>query len=121
MHKKALKDWERKEQLLTAKIERKKKRSSNLGNDMYQLIGFFCVFQGVVLTVVAHSSLLRCNIPFILRARLCRYASWSSAEVGSHLEFGCNYPHRRGISQGTYDTMLLCVLQLASLTSVPRP
>ena len=53
VHKKALEDWERKGQLLTAKVERKKKRSSNLKNEVYQVIGFFSVFQEVVLTAVS--------------------------------------------------------------------
>ena len=61
LHKKALEDWERKGKLLTAKVERKKKRSGNLRNEVYQLIGFFSVFQGVVLTAVSQSNLLHCN------------------------------------------------------------
>jgi hypothetical protein len=57
----ALQEWSRKEALFSNRVERKKKIVSNLKNEIYQLIGFFSVFQGVILTAVAQSSLLHCN------------------------------------------------------------
>ena len=58
---KALQEWSRKEALFGNRVERKKKIVSNLKNEIYQLIGFFSVFQGVMLTAVAQSSLLHCH------------------------------------------------------------
>ena len=58
---KALQEWSRKEALFSNRVERKKKIVSNLKNEIYQLIGFFSVFQGVILTAVAQSSLLHCR------------------------------------------------------------
>ncbi|KAH8913182.1 hypothetical protein BDL97_17G026100 [Sphagnum fallax] len=45
----ALTDWE------------KRTRSINTKNELYQLIGFYGVFQGVVLTAVAQTNLIRCS------------------------------------------------------------
>jgi hypothetical protein len=56
----ALQEWSRKEALFSNRVERKKRIVSNLKNEIYQLIGFFSVFQGVILTAVAQSSLLHC-------------------------------------------------------------
>ena len=61
IHKKALEEWTRKENLFTARVERKAKKVDSLKNEVYQLLGFFSVFQGVVLTAVAQSNLLHCN------------------------------------------------------------
>lgn len=61
IHKKALAEWERKEKLFTSRVERKTKKVGNLKNEVYQSIGFFSVFQGVILTAVAQSNLLHCN------------------------------------------------------------
>jgi hypothetical protein len=61
VHKKALEEWQRKEKLFTSRVERKTKKVGNLKNEVYQMLGFFSVFQGVVLTAVAQSNLLHCN------------------------------------------------------------
>jgi hypothetical protein len=58
---KALQEWSRKETLFTSRVERKKSKVADLKNEIYQLIGFFSVFQGVLLTAVSQSSLLHCN------------------------------------------------------------
>ena len=57
----ALASWEKKDKLFTSRIDRKRKQSSDLQNEVYQLIGFYSVFQGVLLTAVAQSNLLHCN------------------------------------------------------------
>ena len=49
----ALEEWDRKEKLLSSRVDKKEKRSGNLKNEIYQLVGFFSVFQGVVLTAVS--------------------------------------------------------------------
>ena len=61
VHNKALEEWERKSTLLTARVERKRKLSWNQRNEIYNLVGFFSVFQGVLLTAVSQSNLLHCN------------------------------------------------------------
>jgi hypothetical protein len=61
VHKRALEEWERKTNLFTARVERKKKQSGDLRNEIYNLVGFFSVFQGVLLTAVSQSNLLHCN------------------------------------------------------------
>ena len=60
IHKKALEVWREKEVLFTKRVERKKSKVAELKNEVYQLIGFFSVFQGVVLTAVAQASQLHC-------------------------------------------------------------
>jgi hypothetical protein len=61
IYAKALEEWSKKETLFTSRVERKKKKVANLKNEIYQLIGFFSVFQGVLLTAVSQSNLLHCN------------------------------------------------------------
>ncbi|KAG0565334.1 hypothetical protein M758_8G178000 [Ceratodon purpureus] len=48
----ALEEWDRKVKLLSDRVDKKEKRSGDLKNEIYQLVGFFSVFQGVVLTAV---------------------------------------------------------------------
>jgi hypothetical protein len=47
------------------RIEKKNTRSINAKNELYQLIGFYSVFQGVVLTAVAQTSLMQCQQSWI--------------------------------------------------------
>lgn len=61
VYAKALQEWSRKETLLTSRVDRKKSGVADLKNQIYQLIGFFSVFQGVVLTAIAQSNLLHCK------------------------------------------------------------
>lgn len=61
IYAKALEEWSRKEKLFTSRVERKKNQVANLKNEVYQLIGFFSVFQGVLLTAVSQANLLRCS------------------------------------------------------------
>ena len=48
----ALEEWDRTAKLLTDRVDRMEKRSGDLKNEIYQMVGFFTVFQGVVLTAV---------------------------------------------------------------------
>jgi hypothetical protein len=48
----ALDEWDRVAKLLADRVDRMEKRSGDLLNEIYQLVGFFTVFQGVVLTAV---------------------------------------------------------------------
>jgi len=56
-----LDDWQKQFKVARDRIETKTTRTNNAKNDLYQWIGFFIVFQGVVLTAVAQSSTLGCQ------------------------------------------------------------
>jgi hypothetical protein len=56
-----LDDWEKQFKVARDRIETKTSRANNAKNDLYQWIGFFSVFQGVVLTAVAQSSTFGCR------------------------------------------------------------
>lgn len=48
----ALAEWDRKTELFTARVDRRDKYIADFKNEIYQLIGFFSAFQGLVLTAV---------------------------------------------------------------------
>ena len=48
----ALREWEKKAKDLNKKVTRREARSADLTNQIFNIIGFFAVFQGVVLTAV---------------------------------------------------------------------
>jgi hypothetical protein len=56
-----LEDWEQQFKVARDRIETKTSRANNAKNDLYQWIGFFSVFQGVVLAAVAQSSTIGCR------------------------------------------------------------
>jgi len=60
-HKKALEFWTRQDNLCTRRVDSKRTQSLAVKNEVYQLIGFYSVFQGVLLTAVSQSNLLHCN------------------------------------------------------------
>jgi uncharacterized membrane protein len=47
--------------LFASRVDKKRKQSSSLRNEIYQLIGFYLVFQGVLMTAVAQSNYLTCH------------------------------------------------------------
>lgn len=49
----ALEEWERTERLGSSRVDRREKRSADLINQIFNLVGFYSVFQGVVLTAVS--------------------------------------------------------------------
>ncbi|KAH9566719.1 hypothetical protein CY35_04G143800 [Sphagnum magellanicum] len=59
--KRILKEWEKRFEVSSLRIEKKSTRSINAKNELYQLIGFYSVFQGVVLTAVAQTNLIQCQ------------------------------------------------------------
>ncbi|KAG0607977.1 hypothetical protein M758_8G068400 [Ceratodon purpureus] len=61
LYLKAHNTWEAQDTLFASRIDKKKKQSSSLRNEIYQLFGFYSVFQGVLLTAVAQSSYLHCH------------------------------------------------------------
>lgn len=52
----ALAEWERQERLFSARVERREKSSADLTNQIFNLVGFFSGFQGLVLTAVTQLS-----------------------------------------------------------------
>jgi hypothetical protein len=56
-----LKNWEEQAASIAKKIERKETRTFVVKNELYQLTGFYIVFQGVVLTAVAQAGALTCE------------------------------------------------------------
>ncbi len=59
--KKGLEIWERDLHVKQKRIDRKEAQSNQLKNEVYQLVGFFIVFQGVLYTAVAQAQVLRCH------------------------------------------------------------
>lgn len=57
----ALGEWERKERLFSARVERREKSSADLINQIFNLVGFFSGFQGLVLTAVTQLSASSCK------------------------------------------------------------
>ncbi|KAJ7526202.1 hypothetical protein O6H91_17G087500 [Diphasiastrum complanatum] len=60
-HKVLLQEWQNEESLLRSRIERKELKYNNAQNEIYQLLGLFFVFQGVILTAVAQAQALTCK------------------------------------------------------------
>ncbi|CAK9221877.1 unnamed protein product [Sphagnum jensenii] len=56
-----LRNWEEQAASISRRIERKENRTYVVKNEIYQVLGFYIVFQGVVLTAVAQASALKCN------------------------------------------------------------
>jgi hypothetical protein len=61
IYAKAHKTWEAQDALFASRIDKKKEQSTSLRNEIYQLFGFYSVFQGVLLTAVAQSNFLYCH------------------------------------------------------------
>jgi hypothetical protein len=57
----ALEEWQNNADLFGNRVDKRKKESRNIRNEVYQLVGFYSAFQGLLLTAVAQSSLLHRN------------------------------------------------------------
>ena len=57
----AFQEWEAGFHMFTKRSEVKEAQRGHIRNEIYQLIGFFIVFQGVVYTAVAQAAVLRCT------------------------------------------------------------
>lgn len=60
-HQKALNFWSAQDALCTRRVDSKRKQGLAVQNEVYQLIGFYSVFQGLLLTAVSQSNFLHCN------------------------------------------------------------
>lgn len=56
----AFDEWEAGFHIFTKRTEVKEAQRGHIRNEIYQLLGFFIVFQGVVYTAVAQATVLRC-------------------------------------------------------------
>lgn len=61
VYKAALEEWKSKVATFGARVERKIERSGVLKNEIYNIIGFYSVFQGVLLTSTSQSNYLHCQ------------------------------------------------------------
>jgi hypothetical protein len=71
VYKTPLAEWRRQVRLFASRVERKIKRSGALTNEIYNMIGFYSVFQGVLLTATSQSNYLHCRnvgLPIALSA-----------------------------------------------------
>ena len=59
--KHAFDDWERSLEVSLKRREYKEAQRDAIRNEIYQVIGFYIVFQGVIFTAVAQASSLRCH------------------------------------------------------------
>ncbi|CAK9857285.1 unnamed protein product [Sphagnum jensenii] len=59
--KRVLKEWEKLFKVESLSVEKITARAIVVKNELYQLVGFYSVFQGVVLTAVAQTNLIKCN------------------------------------------------------------
>ncbi|CAM6066781.1 unnamed protein product [Sphagnum tenellum] len=57
----ALEEWQNNAVLFGNRVDKRKKESRNIRNEVYQVVGFFSAFQGLLLTAVAQSNLLHKN------------------------------------------------------------
>ena len=57
----ALVEWTEQVQQLEAKVEKRTDRKNQLTNELYQLVGLYSVFVGVVFTAVLQSSRVECQ------------------------------------------------------------
>jgi hypothetical protein len=59
--KRVLQEWEKLSKVESLRVEKVTARAIVFKNELYQLIGFYSVFQGVVLTAVAQTNLIKCH------------------------------------------------------------
>ncbi|CAM6045644.1 unnamed protein product [Sphagnum compactum] len=59
--KRVLKEWEKLFKVESLRVEKITARAIVVKNELYQLIGFYSVFQGVILTAVSQTNLIQCN------------------------------------------------------------
>ncbi len=57
----ALEDWQSSAELMGKRVEKRQKEIRSIRNEIYQVVGFYSAFQGLLLTAIAQSSLLHWN------------------------------------------------------------
>jgi hypothetical protein len=91
-YREALEDWKERKKSLGEKLDRREKRVEELTNQIYNVVGFFSVFQGVILTAVTQltqtsqspspAALWQSLVPRRpVGARRSRRGDWNRAQV----------------------------------------
>jgi hypothetical protein len=57
----ALEEWQGSAEVFGKRVDKRQKEVRNIVNEIYQVVGFYSAFQGLLLTAVAQSNLLHCN------------------------------------------------------------
>jgi hypothetical protein len=57
----ALEDWQSSAELMGKRVEKREKEIRSTRNEIYQVVGFYSAFQGLLLTAIAQSNLLHWN------------------------------------------------------------
>jgi hypothetical protein len=100
--KRILTEWDNRFEVSSARIEKKSTRSINAKSELYQLIGFYSVFQGVVLTAVAQTSLIQCQQPWG-PVSLSLLASIATI-VSAYIKLKSYSQHRKALEEETADS-----------------
>jgi hypothetical protein len=87
------------------RIEKKSTRSINAKNELYRLIGFYSVFQGVVLTAVSQTSLIQCQ-QFWGPVSLSLLASIATIVI-VYMKLKSYSEHRKALEEETADSKAL--------------
>jgi hypothetical protein len=63
----ALEEWKNTAEFFGKRVDKKNEEVRSIRNEIYQVVGFYSAFQGLLITAVAQSNLLRChNVGFPL-------------------------------------------------------
>jgi hypothetical protein len=57
----ALEEWQSEAEVYGKRVDKRQNEVRNIVNEIYQVVGFYSAFQGLLLTAVAQSNLLHCN------------------------------------------------------------
>jgi hypothetical protein len=57
----AMEDWQSSAELMGKRMEKREKEIRSIRNEIYQVVGFYSAFQGLLLTAIAQSNLLHWN------------------------------------------------------------
>ena len=134
----ALREWDRREAYLGNRVDRREKASADLVNQLFNIVGFFSVFQGVVLTAVSQlKSDTSCGIiwfPVILSTVACvvsivglriKFRNLKELEDSIRDEKSAQKVSPCNLSISAYNLssdqlVRLNFVRLAAFTSVPR-
>lgn len=88
LFKAALDEWDRTDKLYTERADRLEKRSGDLKNEIYQLVSFFTVLQGVVLTAVTQMAAVdfQFSCKKVWGPALLAGLAWFATSVGVYLK-----------------------------------
>jgi hypothetical protein len=83
----AFEDYSESHTTLRNLIYKREEEMRSVKNEIYQVVGFFSAFQGLLITVAAQSNLLRCNNAGFVLALCIRHGCrciWNCAKEHGH-------------------------------------